>query len=78
LGASQIPEVGSLQSVEQRPNHVHCRLLCAYRAFSTTFEAFKAPFFQREKVLQFPGRGRTVDKPNLVLEEFVAEENVSY
>jgi hypothetical protein len=38
----------------------------------------KAPFFQWEKVLQFPGRGRTINKPNLVPEEFVAEKNVNY
>ncbi len=38
----------------------------------------EAPFFQRERVLQFPGCGRTVDKPKLVPEEFVAEENVNY
>ncbi len=36
------------------------------------------PFFQRERVLQFLGRGRTVDKPKLVPEEFVVEENVNY
>jgi hypothetical protein len=36
----------------------------------------EAPFFQRERVLQFPGRSRTVNKPELVPEEFVAEENV--
>jgi hypothetical protein len=49
-----------------------------YCAFATTFEAMEAPFFQRERVLQFPGHGCTVNKPKLVLEEFVAEENVNY
>ncbi len=38
----------------------------------------EAPFFQRERVLQFPGCGRTINKPKLVPEEFVAEENVNY
>jgi hypothetical protein len=38
----------------------------------------EAPFFQREKVLQFPGRSRTVNKPKLEPEEFVVEENVNY
>jgi hypothetical protein len=52
--------------------------LHAYRAFPTTFEAMEALFFQREKVLQFQGQGRTVNKPELVYEEFVAEENVNY
>ncbi len=52
--------------------------LRAYRAFATTFEAMEAPFFQQEKVLQFQGQGRTVDEPELVPEEFVAEENVNY
>ena len=46
--------------------------LCAYCGFATTFETLKAPFFQREEVLQFPGRRGTIDKPNLVPEEFVA------
>jgi hypothetical protein len=49
-----------------------------YRAFATTFEAMDAPFFQWERVLQFPGRGRTVNDPKHVPEEFVAEENVNY
>jgi hypothetical protein len=52
--------------------------LHAYHAFATTFEALKAPFFRREKVLQFRGHGHTVDKPELLPEEFVAEENVNY
>jgi hypothetical protein len=38
----------------------------------------EAPFFRRERVLQFPGRGRTVDEPKLVPEEFIAEENMNY
>jgi hypothetical protein len=38
----------------------------------------EAPFFGQERVLQFPGHGRTVNKPELVPEEFVAEENVNY
>jgi hypothetical protein len=46
--------------------------LCAYCGFATTFETLKAPFFRREEVLQFPGRRGTIDKPNLVPEEFVA------
>jgi hypothetical protein len=53
-------------------------LLRTYHAFATTFEAMEAPFFQQEKVLQFQGQGCTVDKPDLVPEEFVAEENVNY
>ncbi len=50
----------------------------AYRAFATTFKAMEAPFFQRERVLQSPGCGRTNGKPELVPEEFVAGENVNY
>ncbi len=50
----------------------------AYRAFTTTFEAMEAPFFQQERGLQFPGRGRTVNEPKLVPEEFVEEENLNY
>ncbi len=37
-----------------------------------------APFIQWERVLQFPGCGRTVNKPELVPEEFMAEENIHY
>ncbi len=50
----------------------------AYRAFTTTFKVLEAPFFQREKVLQFPGHGHTINEPDLVPEEFMAEENVNY
>jgi hypothetical protein len=50
----------------------------AYHAFATPFKALKAPFFRQERVLQFPGRGRTINEPELVPEEFVAEENVNY
>ncbi len=53
-------------------------LLRAYHAFATTIEAMEGPFFRWERVLQFSGRGHTVDKPKLVPEEFVAEENVNY
>jgi hypothetical protein len=49
----------------------------AYRAFATTFEALEANFFHREKVLQFSGHRLAENEPNLVPEEFVAEENVN-
>jgi hypothetical protein len=38
-------------------------LLHAYHAFITTFKAMEAPFFRQERVLQFPGRGCTINKP---------------
>jgi hypothetical protein len=50
----------------------------AYHVFTTTFEVLEANFFHREKVLKFPGRRLANDEPNLVPEEFVAEENVNY
>jgi hypothetical protein len=53
-------------------------LLHAYCAFGKTFKAMEAPFFQWERVLQFPGGGCTKNKPELVPEEFVAEENINY
>jgi hypothetical protein len=53
-------------------------LLCTYCAFATTFKELKAPFFQWEKVRQFLGRGCTIDKPDRIPEEFMAEENVNY
>jgi hypothetical protein len=52
--------------------------LGAYCVFATTFKAMEVPFFQWERVLQFPWRRRTVNKPKLVPEEFVVEENVNY
>jgi hypothetical protein len=52
--------------------------LRTYLAFTTTFEAMEAPFFQQERVLQYPGRGHTINEPELVPEKFVAEENVNY
>jgi hypothetical protein len=53
-------------------------LLHAYRAFATTFEDMEVPFFWWERVLQFPQHGRTVNKPELVPEEFVVDEDVNY
>ncbi len=50
----------------------------AYRAFATTFRALKANFFRLENVLQFSGHRHAVDEPDLIPEEFVAEENVNY
>jgi hypothetical protein len=38
----------------------------------------EAPFFRWERVLQLPGQVHTIDKPKLVPEEIVAEENVNY
>jgi hypothetical protein len=29
---------------------------CSYRVFAATFEAMGAPYFQRERVIEFPGR----------------------
>jgi hypothetical protein len=48
----------------------------SYRAFAATFEATEAPYFRWEKVLEFPGRRDLMD--NIVLEEFIAEENLNY
>jgi hypothetical protein len=47
-----------------------------YRAFTATFEAMEASFFQREKVLQFPGRCNLMG--DIDPAEFVAEENLNY
>ncbi len=45
----------------------------SYCTFAATFEAMESPYFQREKVLEFPGRRDLMD--NIVPEEFVAEDN---
>ncbi len=50
--------------------------LMRYQAFAATFEAMEASFFQREKVLQFPGRSDLMD--NIDPAEFIAEENLNY
>jgi len=47
-----------------------------YCAFAATFEEMEASFFQREKVLQFPGRRDLMD--DIDPAEFVAEENLNY
>jgi hypothetical protein len=46
--------------------------------FAATFEAMEASYFQREKVLVYPGRSYLMDDIDLVPEEFVAEENLNY
>jgi hypothetical protein len=50
----------------------------SYRTFVATFKAMEAPYFQREKVLEFPGRRDLMDNIELVPEEFVVEENLNY
>ncbi len=45
-----------------------------YRTFAATFEVMEVSFFQREKVLQYPG----CQDLNIEPEEFVAEENLNY
>jgi hypothetical protein len=52
-------------------------LLHAYRAFTTTFEAMEVSFFQRERILQIPGRSCIDDEPELVPEELVVDESVN-
>jgi hypothetical protein len=52
--------------------------LGAYRGFATTFTSLEANFFCWEKVLKFPGCRLAIDEPDLIPEEFVAEENVNY
>ncbi len=48
----------------------------SYRTFAATFEATEAPYFQWEKVLEFPGCRDLMD--DIVPEEFVVEENLNY
>jgi hypothetical protein len=48
----------------------------SHRAFAATFEAMEAPYFQWEKVLEFPGCRDLMD--DIVPEEFVTEENLNY
>jgi hypothetical protein len=50
----------------------------SYHVSAATLEAMEALYFQREKVLEFPGRRDLMDNIELVPEEFVAEENLNY
>jgi len=50
--------------------------LTRYSAFTATFEAMEASFFQREKVLQYPGCRDLLDDIDPV--EFIAEKNLNY
>jgi hypothetical protein len=43
-----------------------------------TFEAFEAPYFCRETVLQYPRCRHMVDEDKLVSEEFSTKENTNY
>jgi hypothetical protein len=49
--------------------------LHTYQTFAATFEACEAPFFQRETVLQVPGRTLLRENAKITPEEFVAEED---
>ncbi len=48
----------------------------SYFAFAATIEAMEAPYFRREKVLEFPDCRDLMD--DIVPEEFIAEENLNY
>jgi hypothetical protein len=45
-----------------------------YQRFAATFEAYEAPFFQRETVLQVPGCTLLRENAEITPEEFVAKE----
>jgi hypothetical protein len=46
-----------------------------YQTFAATFEAFEAPFIQRETVLQVPGCTLLRENAEITPEEIVAEED---
>jgi hypothetical protein len=46
-----------------------------YQTFAATFEAYEAPFFQKETVLQVPGCTLLRENAKITPEEFVAEED---
>jgi hypothetical protein len=48
----------------------------SYQALTATFKAMEAPYFQWERVLEFPGHRDLMG--DIVPEEFVAEENLNY
>jgi hypothetical protein len=49
---------------------------CTYQAFAGTFEALEAPFFQRETVIQIPGRHLLREDAEITPEEFIAKEDL--
>jgi hypothetical protein len=50
----------------------------AYRAFTTTYEALGAPYFQRETVLWLPRHWTLREATNVVPEEFIADKKFNY
>ncbi len=69
-------ENSSFPADDQRAGVLHSSSSRSYCAFAATFEAMEVPYFQREKVLEFPGRRDLMD--DIVPEEFVVEENLNY
>jgi hypothetical protein len=51
---------------------------CTYHVFTLTFEALEGPYFHMETVFQFSRCRYTANKPALVPEEFVVEENINF
>ncbi len=49
---------------------------CAYQAFTGTFEALEAPFFQRETVIQIPGCRLLREDAEIMPDEFIAKEDL--
>jgi hypothetical protein len=46
-----------------------------YQMFAATYEAMEAPFFQRETVLQVPGRSLLREDTKITPKKFVADED---
>jgi hypothetical protein len=51
---------------------------CAYQAFTGTFEALEAPFFQRETVIRIPGCRLLREDAEIMPEEFIAKEDLHH
>jgi hypothetical protein len=64
----------SLQHHNKCSNLLHGSFF-THETFTATFEAYEAPFFQREIVLKVPGRTLLRENAEITPEEFVAEED---
>jgi hypothetical protein len=70
-------ENSSFLANDQRAGVLHSFFLSKLLHVWHTFEAMEAPYFRREKVLEFPGCRDLMDDIELVPEELVVEENLN-
>ncbi len=65
----------SFSTTTNVPTFFTAHSLHTYQTFAATFEAWEAPFFQRETVLQVPGLTLLRENAKITPEEFMAKED---